>query len=150
MNSTPSPNRSNCRHAHGQFATPATIEVYIPMPVDALPGIIGQFATEEAAAIGCDPTCVVVPLLACLATAIGNKRVVRLRSGRVEPATIWGGVIDDGGTQSRIGFEAGTAILQTYAAGSLRPLCRGDAGIRIRNGLAHPLPSPMAGFPAEI
>jgi hypothetical protein len=32
-----------------------TSEDYRPFPVDLLPGVVGQFTTEAAAAIGCDP-----------------------------------------------------------------------------------------------
>ena len=87
-------------------------ESYVPLPLDGLPGVLGEFVAECSTTTGCDPACVAVPLLACLASAIGTKRVVTLDNGRREPSVIWGAVIGETDSQWRPGFDAATAIVR--------------------------------------
>ena len=51
-----------------------------------------------AKAIGCDPSFIALPLLACLARAIGNKRVIRLKRTWTEPVNIWAAIVAKSGT----------------------------------------------------
>ena len=48
------------------------IVAYQPFPIDVLPGVVGSFVREAGTAIGCDASFIALPLLACLARAIGN------------------------------------------------------------------------------
>ncbi len=52
-----------------------------PFPVHALPIPARRFVTESAAAIGCPPELVAVPLLGTLCAAIGASRGVELKKG---------------------------------------------------------------------
>ena len=71
---------------------------YVDFPVDALPGVMQSLTKNVARAIGCDPAYVALPLLAILASAIGNNRAIRLKQGWVEPPIIWAVVIGESGT----------------------------------------------------
>jgi hypothetical protein len=73
-----------------------------PFPIELLPEVIGNYVTEAANAIGCDPSYVALPLLASLARAIGNKRVIELKDGYTQPAIIWGEVPDYSASVYRI------------------------------------------------
>jgi hypothetical protein len=94
------------------YHQPTPTDPYLPLPLDALPITIRDFAVEVAASIGCDPAAVAIPVFASLAGAIGSKRVVRLPDGRHEPATVWAAIIDEGGLASRQAFEAATALVR--------------------------------------
>jgi hypothetical protein len=52
-----------------------------PFPVSAMPESCRRLIEEGAAAIGCPPDFVGLPMLAVLASAIGNSRVLRLKRG---------------------------------------------------------------------
>ncbi|MGE3241373.1 MAG: DUF3987 domain-containing protein [Pirellulales bacterium] len=68
-----------------------------PFPVAALPPVLARYVREASASIGCDPSFVAMPLLASVAVAIGNKRVVQLKKGWTEPAIIWTAIVSDSG-----------------------------------------------------
>jgi len=71
---------------------------YLPFPVDALPEPVRSFATKAARALGCDVSFVALPLLAGLASAIGNTRRIQLKRGWTEPAIVWAVIVGDSGT----------------------------------------------------
>jgi Protein of unknown function (DUF3987)/Bifunctional DNA primase/polymerase, N-terminal len=58
-------------------------------PVDALPVGTRRFVKEAAKAIGCPPELVAVPLLGTLSAGIGASRVVQLKQGWQESATLF-------------------------------------------------------------
>ncbi len=66
-------------------------------PVGAMPAACQRLVREAAAAIGCPPDFVALPMLTTLSSAIGNSRVVKLKAGWEESATIYGAVIADPG-----------------------------------------------------
>ena len=66
-------------------------------PIDALPGPCRRLVKETAAAICCPPDFVAMPLLVELGTAIGNSRVIKLKEGWEESATVYGAVVADPG-----------------------------------------------------
>jgi hypothetical protein len=66
-------------------------------PVEAMPAACQQLIREATAAIGCPPDFVALPMLTTLGSAIGNSRVVKLKAGWEESATIYGAVIADPG-----------------------------------------------------
>jgi putative DNA primase/helicase len=66
-------------------------------PSDAMPRPCRPLVVGASAAIGCPPEFVALPMLAALAAAIGNSRVVRLKAGWEEGATIYAAVIADPG-----------------------------------------------------
>jgi hypothetical protein len=87
------------------------IERFEAFPVDVLPGIVGQFVREASTAIGCDESYVAVPLLAALASAIGNTRRVRLKRSWSEPAVVWAVIVGESGSQKSPAWEAATRPL---------------------------------------
>ncbi len=66
-------------------------------PVAAMPQSCQRLITEAAAAIGCPPEFVALPMLATLAAAIGNSRAVKLKAGWEEGAAVYGAVIAEPG-----------------------------------------------------
>src|SRR5215213_8153640 len=64
-------------------------------PVDAMPAGCRTLIREASDAIGCPPEFVALTMLAVLATAIGNSRVVELKPGWEEKAVVFAAVIGD-------------------------------------------------------
>ena len=99
--------------AEVEIAEPRTAcnECFQPFPSDTLPEPVRGFVVAAAKAIGCDPSYIALPLLACLARAIGNKRVIRLKRSWTEPAVIWAAIIGKSGTQKTPALQAATGSL---------------------------------------
>ena len=87
-------------------------EPFQPFPIDALPYPLSSFAKTGAAAIGCDPSMIVLPLLVGLASAIGNTRRVRLKWDWSEPAIIWAAIVAGSGERKSPGFDAALRALR--------------------------------------
>ncbi len=91
-------------------------------PTDALPKVCRTLVKEAAAAIGCPPEFVGVPMLAVLGAAIGNARTVKLKAGWEEGAAIYAAVIADPGEKKtpalKVALEpakkAQAALRETY------------------------------------
>ena len=92
---------------------PPTRDRYEPFPVDVLPEPVRSYINESAAAIGCDPAFVALPLLSALAAAIGNARRLEVKPGWSEPAIVWTAVVAESGTAKSPAMDA-----------ALRPLLR--------------------------
>jgi hypothetical protein len=86
---------SNPEERRGESMSPARA---VAFPVACLPSPVDEFVREAARAIGCDPSYVALPLLAGLASAIGNTRRIRLKHSWCEPAIVWGAIVGDSGT----------------------------------------------------
>ena len=71
---------------------------FMPFPVDILPEPVRGFVVSGAAALGCDTTFIVLPLLAALASSIGATRRIKLKETWVEPAVVWAAVVSESGT----------------------------------------------------
>lgn len=67
------------------------------LPVDAMPRACRRLIREAAATIGCPPDFVALPMLVTLGSAIGTSRVLKLKRGWEEGATIYGVTIADPG-----------------------------------------------------
>ena len=65
------------------------LQPYEPFPIAALPGLLAEYVTAAAEAIGCDPVLVTLPVLSATAGAIGNTRAVLLKSSWLEPSVLW-------------------------------------------------------------
>jgi DNA polymerase I-like protein with 3'-5' exonuclease and polymerase domains len=74
------------------------LQPYRPFPTAALPEPLGEYVRQGAQALGCDPAYLALPALAANASAIGNTRTIRLKSGWEEPSIIWSAVVADSGT----------------------------------------------------
>ena len=79
-----------------------------PFPVDALPVATRRFVREAAAAIGCPPEMIAVPLLGTLSAGIGASRVVQLKRGWQEGATLFLAVVARPGTKKTPAAKAAT------------------------------------------
>ncbi len=77
---------------------PPKVKRFTPFPTEVLPEPIRGFVTAGAAAIGCDVTFIILPLLAALASSIGATRRIRLKASWHEPAVIWAAVVSESGT----------------------------------------------------
>jgi hypothetical protein len=72
---------------------------------------VGAFVEAASTAIGCDASFIALPLLACLARAIGNRRVIRLKRTWHEPAVIWSTIVGKSGSHKTPALQAATAFL---------------------------------------
>ncbi len=68
-----------------------------PFPVEVLPEPVRGFVRAAARAIGCDPSFLVLPILAALAGCIGNSRSIQLKRGWCEPPVIWVAIVGPSG-----------------------------------------------------
>jgi hypothetical protein len=98
-------------------------------PVDALPSPVARFVREGAAAIGCDPTYIGLPLLAALGSAIGNTRRIRLKASWAEPAVLWCAIVGDSGTLKSPALEL--ALRQVHE--QQKRLNKDHLGVRATN-----------------
>ncbi|TVQ32987.1 MAG: DUF3987 domain-containing protein [Phycisphaeraceae bacterium] len=76
-----------------------------PFPVDAIPEPVRSLVAAGAAAIGCEPSFVALPMLSALAGAIGNARCIMLKRGWTEPAILWTAIVGESGTQKTPAFK---------------------------------------------
>jgi DNA polymerase I-like protein with 3'-5' exonuclease and polymerase domains len=75
-----------------------TIAPYVPFPVDALPTPLAEYVQQGAAALGCDPAYLALPVLTVAASLIGATRTIRLKREWHETAVIWSVIIGESGT----------------------------------------------------
>jgi len=85
---------------------------YEPFPVEMLPEPVRGFVTVAARSMGCDPAFVAVPLLATLASAIGNTRQIQLKRGWCEPPVLWTVIVGESGTMKSPALEKSMAFIQ--------------------------------------
>jgi len=83
-----------------------------PFPVDALPEPIRSFVIEGAAALGCDPSYIALPLLAALAAAVGNSRRIGPKRGWSEPSVLWTVVVGWSGTLKSPAIDLAVSFLK--------------------------------------
>lgn len=85
-------------------------------PVSALPSTVQTYVEEQAKAIGCDTAAVALPALATMGGAIGVKREIILKGGKVgwrEFPIVWAGVVAASGSAKTPGQKAGTMPAKT-------------------------------------
>ena len=78
-------------------------------------------------AIGCDASFIALPLLGCLARAIGNKRVIRLKKTWTEPAIVWAAIIGKSGTHKTPALQASTVFLNQAQEKSITEFHEADS-----------------------
>ena len=98
------------------------IEPFQPFPVDALPEPARTFVLNSARAIGCDACYVALPLLAALASAIGNTRRIELKPGWTEPAIIWAVIVGESGTLKSPAIEIAVKPIRQRQAAAFKRL----------------------------
>ena len=94
---------------------------YRPFPIELLPEPIRRYVQASAAAIGCDPTFIALPILAALASAIGNSRRIRLKRRWTEPAILWVLTIATSGGHKSPGFDAAMLPVRKRQEKAKRP-----------------------------
>ena len=93
--------------------------VATPFPVHTLPEAVADYVGEAAKAIGCDPAFIALPVLATLARAVGNSRVIRLKRTWTEPAIIWAAIIGKSGTHKTPSLQAALKFIESRQAKSI-------------------------------
>ncbi len=78
-------------------------------PVHVLPRTLRRFVEETAASIGCPPDFVAVPLLSTLGSAIGNSRVIVIKIGYMESASLYIVIVGDPGSSKSPALKDATA-----------------------------------------
>ncbi len=73
-------------------------QVYRPFPVEVLPEPVRGFVVMSSESCHCDHAFVALPLLAALASAIGNSRRVEIKPDWLEPSTLWTATIGMSGS----------------------------------------------------
>ena len=71
----------------------------LPFPLEVLPTPLRKLVEEGAKAINCPPDFIAVPALTAAGTAIGNSRVIQLKSGWKEGPRFFGAVVGDPGSK---------------------------------------------------
>ena len=93
---------------------------FAPFPVDVLPEPVRGFVARAARAMLCDSSCVAVPMLAGLASAIGNTRRIQLKRGWTEPAIVWVAVVADSGHTKSPALELALSPVQKRQVRKMR------------------------------
>lgn len=87
-------------------------EGWRPFPVDCLPTVAADYVNVLAKSMSTDPAMIALPLLASMAAAIGNSRVVSIHDDWQEPPILWTAVVCESGTQKTPAYLKGTAFIQ--------------------------------------
>jgi hypothetical protein len=94
----------------GRQGCPPDDLAWQPFPLDALPMALRPFVAGAALALGCDPSCIALPLLTAVGAAIGNSRRIRLKADWSEPPLFWTALVIDSGHQKSAAHEEGTSF----------------------------------------
>jgi len=98
-----------------------------PFPVVFFPSPLAEYVAQAAAALGCDPAYVGVPMLPVIASAIGNTRRVRLKDTWTEPPVIWCATVGESGTVKSPALELATRPIWKRQAALLRMYAKARA-----------------------
>jgi len=83
-----------------------------PFPVDCLPTVVAAYINGLAKSMSTDPALIALPMLASMAAAIGNSRVVSIHDDWQEPPILWTAVVCESGTQKTPAYLKGVAFIQ--------------------------------------
>jgi hypothetical protein len=78
----------------------------LPFPLNALPTTLKRYIEEVAAAVGCPPEFIALPMLAAAGAAIGNSYILVVKKGWEENTTIYVVVSDPGSKKSPAASKA--------------------------------------------
>ncbi len=107
-------------HPPQQGGPTTSTVIYQPFPVGTLPGPVGDYVLAAANAIGCDASFIALPLLASLARAIGNKRVIRLKTTWSEHSIVWAAIVGKSGTHKTPAMQAAMRFLERIQSKGIR------------------------------
>lgn len=85
-------------------------------PIEALPPVLRQFATETAAALPVPVDLIAVPSLVCAGAAIGARHAIRLKPGWTERPALYAALVQPPGTLKTPALTAAAAPVQTRQA----------------------------------
>ena len=87
----PSPNghRRNAEHAVIEHRASSALPEAVEFPVDTMPSSCRPLIEEATAALGCAPELVALPMLAALSSAIGTTRIIEVKGGWREWASLF-------------------------------------------------------------
>lgn len=91
---------------------PRPITPFVPFPTDSLPSPIREYVESVSNSIRCCPSFVVLPMLACLAAAVGASRSLRLKPDWVVPAILWTATVGESGSAKSPAFRAATLFVR--------------------------------------
>jgi len=92
----------------------------LPFPIHTLPGPVGDYVRAAAKAIGCDLSFIALPMLACLARAVGNARVIRLKRSWTEPAIVWCAIVGQSGSHKTPALQVAMKFLDKRQAKAMQ------------------------------
>lgn len=102
--------------SHAETTEPqafAAIVRFKPFPLNVLPPVMRLYIEAHANAKKCDPSFIAVPLLAAIASAIGNTRRIAINSDWAEPCILWTGIVGESGTQKSPALDAATRFVKS-------------------------------------
>jgi len=71
---------------------------WVAFPTELLPSAVRDYVVQTAEGMACDPALVALPMLAGLASAIGNTRTIALNDEWQEPSILWTAVVAQSGS----------------------------------------------------
>jgi hypothetical protein len=89
---------------------------FVPFRTHILPSPLFEFVDEASASLSCDPTYIVLPLIATLAAAVGNARRIKLKSSWSEPCIFWTVTIGESGTMKSPAWQLAVQFLEDRQA----------------------------------
>ena len=84
-----------------------SVEV-LPFPVHIFPPPVADLVSAAAKSIGCPPDFIAIPVLAVLATAIGNSRHIQVKKGWTEPPTLYSAIVAPPGSKKSPALSTAT------------------------------------------
>jgi hypothetical protein len=108
----------------------SAMEPYRAFPMDVLPEVVARYINEGAKALGCDAAYIALPLLAALASAIGNTRRIRLKASWAEVAVLWCVIVGDSGTLKSPAFDLALRVLRKLQARAMKTFKQSQAEYR--------------------
>jgi hypothetical protein len=88
------------------------VTAYLPFPSCVFPSPINKYIDAAAKALDCDPSFIGVPMLSCLARAVGNRSVIELKPGHIEQAIVWTCTIGESGVAKTPAIHKATCFIE--------------------------------------
>ena len=116
---------SNGTHTNGvnmKATAPRTpaVDPFQPFPTDLLPDPIGEYIRTAAGSIGCCESFVALPMLAAMASAIGNSTRLAIKMNWHEPAILWTVIVGESGSAKSPALEVALRPLRKRQHAAMR------------------------------
>jgi len=116
----------NLKEKSQKASIPELLE-YQDFPTESLPQELGFFIEQVAQSICCDPSFVALPLLAGLASAIGNSLNLQVKRGWNVPAILWCAVVAPSGSAKSVPPKKALRALFSYQSKLVKQFDRAAA-----------------------